>query len=172
MEKNSKQINKRFLELFYEVKLRNGMSSNEELAKPLGLYFNHFSSYEKGARNIPTKAVQKFRELYGVSSEYILFGNGPRYENQKPTNITSASPQNTKPELEERINRIERELKLEQKIDQLRITLSEQITQLSVRMETIINNKLEDISLQIQLKGKKVPTERVNPLAKLHAKKK
>ncbi len=48
--------------------------TQEHLSEILGVSVNHFSAIERGASGASLEVLRKLMDLFGVSSEYLLFG--------------------------------------------------------------------------------------------------
>ena len=53
--------------------------TQEEFGEPLGYSKNSISSIETGAANISKRGILAFCYWYGISLEWLLYGNGSKY---------------------------------------------------------------------------------------------
>lgn len=65
-----KEIGKRLKDLRKERKL-----SQDKLADKLDVNHKSISSYETGKTEIPLRLLYRYVKIFGVSADYILFGN-------------------------------------------------------------------------------------------------
>ena len=56
-----------------DLRLKNSYTQ-EQLAEILGVSVNHFSAIERGASGTSMEMLRKLMDLFGVSAEYLLFG--------------------------------------------------------------------------------------------------
>jgi transcriptional regulator with XRE-family HTH domain len=58
-------------------KLRKGKGfSQQELAKLVGVHYSHIGRYERGDSEPSIATVKKIAEVFGVSTDYLLFDEG------------------------------------------------------------------------------------------------
>lgn len=82
----------RFNEIVKELKTNKVIQTNKELAKALGYNRpNTVTDIMNGRHTLQNSVVKAFCEEYNVNDRYILNGNLPKYNEDKPDVVTSAT---------------------------------------------------------------------------------
>lgn len=71
--------------------LRSSLKMKQsDFASVLGVSLRAYNNYESDEAEIPTKIIRKLRDLYGVSSDWLLFGVKPRAEEELTSLVAQA----------------------------------------------------------------------------------
>eukprot|EP01012_Entosiphon_sulcatum_P049033 TRINITY_DN67631_c0_g1_i1.p2 TRINITY_DN67631_c0_g1~~TRINITY_DN67631_c0_g1_i1.p2 ORF type:complete len:146 (-),score=18.89 TRINITY_DN67631_c0_g1_i1:1209-1646(-) len=92
------EARERLVKAFEELKYLKKVSSQLEFGSKLGYTKSHFSQIMNGAQPFPDKIATSLETTFGISSDWILTGNGEMFKD-KPTVAAVLAPSTVVDEL-------------------------------------------------------------------------